>query len=220
MLHPWYDYKLDCARTIFIAAIFHICVLSNTCVAKITPDNTLPTNSRVLNQDDTKVIEGGTQAGKNLFHSFEEFSVLGGQTAYFNNSVNIQNIITRVTGKSSSNIDGTLRSNGAANLFLINPNGIIFGANASLDIGGSFVGTTASSIKFEDGSKYSAVEPQTPLLTISIPIGLQFGSNPASIRNQSQASPNGAKGYFDNPEGLRVSPGKTLALIGGDIYLE
>ncbi|GJD22236.1 Filamentous haemagglutinin-like [Rivularia sp. IAM M-261] len=220
MLHPWYYYKLDCARTIFIATVLHICILSNTCVAQITPDNTLPIDTRVLNQGETKVIEGGTQAGKNLFHSFEEFSVLGGQTAYFNNSVNIQNIITRVTGKSSSNIDGTLRSNGAANLFLINPNGITFGASASLDIGGSFVGTTASSIKFEDGSKYSAVEPQTPLLTISTPIGLQFGANPAPIRNQSQASPNGATNYYNSPEGLRVSPGKTLALIGGDIYLE
>ncbi|RUT03585.1 hypothetical protein DSM106972_052240 [Dulcicalothrix desertica PCC 7102] len=195
-------------------------VLSNTCVAQINPDSTLPINSRVSGQENIKVIEGGTETGKNLFHSFEQFSVLNTETAYFNNSSDIQNIITRVTGKSTSNIDGILRSNGAANLFLINPNGIIFGASASLDIGGSFVGTTASSIKFSDGSKYSAVEPQTPLLTISTPIGLQFGANPAPIRNQSQASPNGATNYYNSPEGLRVSPGKTLALIGGDIYLE
>jgi filamentous hemagglutinin family protein len=220
MLHPSVHYnKLDCARIISLAATLQISVLSNTCVAQITPDTTLPINSRVSGQNGTKVIEGGTQAGKNLFHSFEQFSVLNRETAYFNNSLDIQNIITRVTGKSSSNIDGTLRSNGAANLFLINPNGIIFGASASLDIGGSFVGTTASSIKFEDGSKYSAVEPSAPLLTISTPIGLQFGTNPAPIRNQSQASPNGATNYYNSPEGLRVSPGKTLALIGGDIYL-
>lgn len=221
MLHPWFDHKkFDCARIIFLTATLQINVLSNTCVAQITPDSTLPVSTRVSSQDNIKVIEGGTQAGKNLFHSFESFSVLTGETAYFNNSLDIQNIISRVTGKSVSNIDGILRSNGTANLFLINPNGIIFGANASLNIGGSFIGTTASSIKFDDGSKYSAVESQAPLLTISTPIGLQFGTIPASIRNQSQASPNGATGYLNRPEGLQVSPGKTLALIGGDIYLE
>lgn len=221
MLHLWdYHKKLDCVRIILLTTTLHISVLSNTCVAQITPDNTLPISTRVSGQDNIKVIEGGTQAGKNLFHSFEQFSVLNGETAYFNNSSDIQNIISRVTGKSTSNINGTLRSNGTANLFLINPNGIIFGANASLNIGGSFVGTTANSIKFEDGSKYSAVEPQTLLLTISTPIGLQFGTNPASIRNQSQANPNGATSNYKITEGLGVSPGKTLALIGGDIYLE
>ncbi|QKQ75405.1 S-layer family protein [Nostoc sp. TCL240-02] len=195
-------------------------------LAQIKEDGTLGTNSsivtpRLINGQQTDQIDGGAIHGKNLFHSFEQFSVLTGNTAYFNNALNIENVITRVTGKSISNIDGILRANGTANLFLINPNGIIFGPNASLNIGGSFVASTASSLNFTDGTKFSATDPQTtPLLTVSVPIGLQFDTTPGTIRNQSQASPGGAINYLQAPVGLQVLPGKTLALVGGDLVLE
>ncbi|NMG19535.1 filamentous hemagglutinin N-terminal domain-containing protein [Brasilonema bromeliae] len=198
-----------------------IAFYANCVTAQITPDTTLPNNSRVITQNNIKIIEGGTQAGSNLFHSFEQFSVPTGTTAYFQNATDIQNIISRVTGKSISNIDGILKANGTANLFLINPNRIIFGPNASLNIGGSFIASTASSLNFADGTKFSATDPQTtPLLTVSVPIGLQFGATAAPIRNQSQASPDGATNIARYPVGLQVQPDKTLAIVGGDVILE
>jgi filamentous hemagglutinin family protein len=206
---------------ITFTSITNITFHANSANPQITPDATLPNNSSVRSQDNTKIIEGGTQAGGNLFHSFEKFSVPAKTEAYFNNTLNTQNIITRITGNSISNIDGIIRTNGTANLFLMNPNGIIFGENASLNIGGSFLATTASSIKFADGTTFSAVQPQTtPLLTVSVPIGLQFGATPAPIRNQSQASVNGAINSFKQPVGLQVPKGETLALVGGDVILE
>ncbi|MEH2093067.1 two-partner secretion domain-containing protein [Nostoc sp.] len=167
------------------------CAISTTgcAYAQITSDTTLPINSNIQKIGNTIKIEGGTTAGSNLFHSFSEFSVPTGSTADFNNSLNIQNIISRVTGKSISDIDGLIRANGTANLLFINPNGIIFGPNAKLDIGGSFVGSTASSIKFADGFEFSARKPSTtPLLTISVPIGLQFNGGEGNIIVETAAS--------------------------------
>ncbi|WP_414623723.1 filamentous hemagglutinin N-terminal domain-containing protein [Calothrix sp. CCY 0018] len=210
-----------CFHKLAVATFTTIAFYANSVNAEIVPDTTLPNNSSVATQQNIKIIEGGTQAGSNLFHSFEQFSVPTDSTAYFNNIQNIQNIITRITGKSISNIDGTLRANGTANLFLINPNGIIFGENAALNIGGSFLATTASSINFADGTIFSATQPQTkPLLTINVPIGLQFGTTAAPIRNQSQASANGATNFFGQAAGLQVSNGKSLTLISGDLTLE
>lgn len=212
-------------QTILIITSSVIGLSTKAAIAQITADTTLPNNSQVnpIDQNNVITIEGGSLSSNknNLFHSFKDFSVLPGTTARFNNIESVQNIIVRITGNNISDIEGTIKSQYAANLFLINPNGIIFGSNASLQIGGSFIASTANSLNFADGTKFSATDSTTPLLTVSVPIGLQFGATAAPIRNQSQASnPDGMTNISGNPVGLEVKPGKTLALIGGDIILE
>jgi filamentous hemagglutinin family protein len=196
--------------------------------AQITPDKTLPVNSLVTLQDNTKIINGGTIKDSNLFHSFEQFSIPTGSTVLFNNAQNIQNIFGRVTGLSVSNINGLLKANGTANLFLINPNGIIFGQNARLDIGGSFSASTANAVKFGDGFEFKANGSQTkPLLTISVPTALQFGSDSGAIQVHGTGEGLIAQSTIASPyirsngsTGLEVKPGKTLALVGGDVTLD
>ncbi|WP_353930155.1 filamentous hemagglutinin N-terminal domain-containing protein [Okeanomitos corallinicola TIOX110] len=181
---------------------------SKQATAQIIPDNTLPHNSQVQPGCLVCEINGGTVKNANLFHSFKEFSLPTNGQAIFNNGLEIQNIFTRVTGNNISKIDGLIRVNGSANLFFINPHGIIFGNNASLDIGGSFVGSTANRIKFLDGSEFSSqTHANTSLLTITTPIGLQFGNNPGTIQVQAK-------------NGLEVQPNQTLALVGGDINFQ
>ena len=199
--------------------------------AQVNSDGT--TNTTVnLNGNNFNILNG-IQKGNNLFHSFKEFSIPTGGSATFNNSTDVVNIINRVTGGNISNIDGLIKSQGNANLFLINPAGILFGENALLDIGGSFFGSTAQSILFKDGFEFSAVNPEEkPLLTVSVPIGLQMGTNPGAIEvkgsghNLTTQDANFAP--LINPlsfipsqlrPGLQVKPGNTLALVGGDIEL-
>ncbi|WP_375501223.1 filamentous hemagglutinin N-terminal domain-containing protein, partial [uncultured Nostoc sp.] len=181
--------------------------------AQITPDATLGNQNSVvvpdnLNGSPIDRINGGAIQGSNLFHSFQEFNINNGAKAYFTNPGGISNILTRVTGNNASNILGTLGVLGKANLFLINPNGIVFGPNARLDLGGSFVASSADSLVFDNGLKFSATNPQAPpLLTVNIPVALQLRQNPQSIVNQSSAV-------------LGLQPGNTLALIGGNVVLD
>ena len=190
----------------WIAGLGFLCFLTKIDLiqAQITSDRTLSTEVLTTNNLDFTIINGN-RVGNNLFHSFRELSVPTGGSAFFRNDLNVQNIISRVTGGSISNIDGLLKTNGSANLFLINPNGIIFGQNASLNINGSFVTSTANNIIFADGTQFSATNLQTPpLLTISVPIGLQFGQIAQPIQI----------------EGSTLGVGNTLGILGGDVLVK
>ncbi|NES67358.1 MAG: filamentous hemagglutinin N-terminal domain-containing protein [Okeania sp. SIO2D1] len=200
--------------------------------AQLRPDSTLGEESSVvtpninINGIESDRVEGGAQRGANLFHSFEEFNIQQGRGVYFSNPDGVTNIFGRVTGNNVSNILGTLGVLGNANLFLLNPNGIIFGAEAQLDIGGSFYGATADSVLFENGFEFATSDPQAPpLLTVNVPIGLRLPENAGSIQVVGQGhnlstDPNTQAIIRENRNiGLQVQPNQTLALIGGDISL-
>jgi filamentous hemagglutinin family protein len=188
-----WGWKLGPASSLAVGGA--IARLGDCALAQITPDTTLGAESSVvtpnvvINGLPSDRIDAGAIRGTNVFHSFREFNIDEGRGAYFTNPTGIQNILSRVTGGNPSEILGRLGVLGNANLFLVNPNGIIFGPNASLDVGGSFLASTASSLNFADGTQFSATAPQTPpLLTVSVPIGLQFGGTAGSIRSQSRAT--------------------------------
>ena len=193
------------------ANIFAVCIPQHT-FAQITPDATLPSPSVVVDTNPLFTITGGTTANSSLFHSFSQFSLPTGTEAFFDNSALIQNILVRVTGNSISSIDGLISANSTANLFLINPSGILFGQNASLNIGGSFLATTANSIRFLDGNEFRAnanTQTTSPLLLVSAPVGLQFNGLTNGAISATQGTP-----------ALSVQTGRTLALVGGDVTLQ
>ncbi|MEW6496140.1 MAG: filamentous hemagglutinin N-terminal domain-containing protein, partial [Cyanobacteriota bacterium] len=178
--------------------------------AQIVPDATLGSeNSQVTPNANVRGlpgdrIDGGAVRGSSLFHSFSEFNVNNGQRVYFTDPAGITNIFSRVTGLNVSNILGTLGVDGAANLFLLNPNGIFFGPNAVVDIQGSFVATTGDRFVFPGGAEFGASNPQAPpLLTMSVPVGVQYGVQPGTITNAGN-----------------LTVGQDLTLAGGNLDLQ
>ncbi|MEY2856581.1 MAG: hypothetical protein RLZZ74_891 [Cyanobacteriota bacterium] len=191
-------------------------------LAQTVPDNTLGSESSTVIRDVTvkdksaDLVEAGATRGNNLFHSFSEFNVGDGSAVYFASPDGIANILTRVTGNNPSEIFGTLGVDGAANLFLLNPNGIVFGENAALDLNGSFLATTADGYIFENGFVYSASNSNSPpLLTVNLPVGIQFGNQAEAIINQSRV-PN----EFGFTAGLQIDPERNITLLGGNILFK
>ena len=181
-------------------------------------------------------ITGGTRPGNgsNLFHSFGFFNVGAGNTANFCNAaacgaavplVGIQNILGRVTGGQVSNIFGTIQTTnfGAANLFLMNPAGWIFGPTASLNVGGSFHATTADYIRLQDGNRFNAVPSGADaLLTVAAPAAFGFlTAAPGPINVQTGvlnvSNPNPAARPFTSL--LQVPVGQTISFVGGPLNI-
>lgn len=196
--------------------------------AQIVPDNTLGAESSTIRSIDQlrDAIEGGAIRGDNLFHSFSEFNIPEGARVDFANPNSVANIFSRVTGGNISEIFGTLGVDGTANLFFMNPNGIVFGENAAIDVGGSFIATTAESIEFNSGESFSATSPNEPVLTLDFPIGLGMGSNSGSITIEDRGHSLDFSGETVIPTvrtsispGLQANQGKNLAFIGEQVNL-
>ncbi len=175
-------------------------------------DNTLGT--QVTGSNNNFAITGGVNRGQNLFHSFQDFSVPTGGAATFINPVGNQSIITRVTGNLGSDINGIVNTNGA-NFFLINPNGVVFGSNAQLNVGRVFAASTAIGIDLVDGAGRAIVfgtnsSGDAPLLAV----------NPNVLFNVAQFNLGGGTGEIRNFGTLKPSnPSQYIGLIGGNINI-
>jgi len=182
-----------------------------TCItlhAEITLDGTLGPRGALEGPDYAIGAELGQQLGSNLFHSFADFNININESATFFGPNNINNVINRVTGGNSSNIDGILRSTiPDADVYLINPAGMMFGKNAELDILGGFHASTADTLRFQDGSEFNARNPQNSILTVAPISAFGFITNspaPLSIEHSK----------------LTLPIDKTLSLIGGDVQID
>ncbi|MFK5971165.1 MAG: filamentous hemagglutinin N-terminal domain-containing protein [Candidatus Marithrix sp.] len=188
--------------SIFIISLFFY----NISQADITLDGTLGPKIALEGPNYAINADLGQQHGNNLFHSFTEFNVNTNEIATFSGPDNINNIISRVTGGNFSNIDGTISSTTPnADMYLINPAGIVFGKNASLDILGSFHASTANILRLQDGGEFNATNPNSSILTIA-PIssfGFLSGSSAITIQNSK----------------LSVPKTKTLSIMGQDIKI-
>lgn len=195
------------------AAIAWVCALSffSPSHAQVSPPITSSgLNTIVSPNGNTYNITGGTRAGANLFHSFGEFGVPTNNIANFLNETALptNNILGRVTGNNPSIIFGSITTTdfGNANLFLMNPAGIVFGPNATLNVGGSVTFTTANNIRLTNAGIIHA-DPTSPSVLTSTPVEAFgfLGSNSGAITVQGS--------------NLSVEPGHAINLVGGNIAI-
>lgn len=175
--------------------------------AQVTMDGTLGPATSLPGPDYAITPDLGQQLGGNLFYSFGQFSIYAGESATFSGPGSITNIIGRITGGNVSFIDGAIRSTiPGANLYLLNPAGVLFGEHASLDVPGSVHISTADYLRLSDGGRFDARTPGESVLTVAPVEAFGFlSATPAPIL---------VNGSF-----LQVPEGQTLSLIGGDITL-
>ncbi|MGD2182245.1 CHAT domain-containing protein [Lusitaniella coriacea] len=151
-------------------------------------------------------INGGTLSNDstNLFHSFQQFGLNTNQIANFLANPQLQNILARVVGNDPSVINGLIQiTGGSPNLYLMNPSGIIFGANSSLNIPADFTATTATGIGFGNNNWFNA-----------------FGDNDYQnlIGNPTQFAFDLAQpGTIINAGNLSLTPGQNVTLLGGTV---
>ena len=170
-------------RIIFFQAILFNLLIS-IAKAQVTLDGSFGTSGPLAGPNYAITDDLGKQVGNNLFHSFGQFNVNTGESATFSGPISVSNILSRVTGGTVSNIDGLLRSTiPAANLYLLNPSGIIFGPNASLDVQGAFHASTGDYLRLADDVRFNAQpSPGDALLTTASPVAFGFlGENPVEI---------------------------------------
>jgi filamentous hemagglutinin family protein len=224
----WMGKRGDAAISVAIGSL--LTGMVDPVYSQVIPDDTLGSERSRVRQEtirgvDSDRVEGGARRGGNLFHSFVQLDVGEERGVYFSNQAGVENIFGRVTGNLPSNVlgtlgviqEGTTDVLGTANLFLMNPNGIVFGRGARLDLGGSFTATTADAIGF-GGETFSALNPGVPSQVLVVnPSAFLFSQIPARNILSFAIAPSfpGSSAL-----GLQVPNGETLTLLGGSVGID
>lgn len=218
-----------------VTALFAGAAMPLSAQSVIIDDGSLGNNGGALSVSSGTVAipqNLGATMGNNLFHSFTRFDVATGETAKFEGAANIQNVLARVSGTDASDINGTIDTKTAmpsANFFLLNPNGISFGSQANLNVGGSVLFSTADEIGFADGKTFPAKIPVTDDLSsvaanrfgfLNQTAGdITFGGSKLHIRETHFPDvPGPAPGVVLDPV-QQAKPRQNLTAIGGDVSL-
>ncbi|MGR3277593.1 two-partner secretion domain-containing protein [Acaryochloris marina NIES-2412] len=197
--------------------------LFNPAFSQIVPDTSLPGNLSIITPSaikgtPIKRIDGGLKIGQNKFHSFLEFNNANGESIYFSNPSQVANILVRVTGSNISVINGKLGVLGNADLFFLNPNGILFGGGSHLDISGSFIASTARNILFSDGSFFGNENLLTFPSSNAKITGIKLDNNSRDItilgngHNLSPASSENVGAPLDRSNINGLEPGKSRTI--------
>ena len=193
-------------KMIFCAQVFGLLV-SGLAMADVVRDGSIGPSAAVQPSGPNFVIPEtfGAQQGGNLFHSFNLFDLNHSETATFSGNNTITNIISRITGNSTSTINGGLTSTvGGANVFFINPQGIVLGADAKINVTGSVFLSTANFLTFSNGERFNSSDLSGPILSASTPSAFGFlGSRPASVVLQDIQ--------------LNLANNTLLSIVSGDI---
>jgi len=203
------------------SCIILLSINSLSASAEVTLDGTLGRNGALPGPDYLIGADLGRQHGGNLFHSFQYFNLNNYESATFSGPNSVSNIISRVTGGNPSNIDGLIRSTiPNADMYFLNPYGIMFGPNARLDVQGGFHASTADYLRLGDGGRFDAYNPSDSILTVA-PIEA-FGFldyKVASILVTGDGKEIIQSDWNGEPTGLNVQHDQTLSLIGGQIEI-
>jgi filamentous hemagglutinin family protein len=186
----------------------------------ITVDGRLSAAQTLIGPNYAVTASLGKQVGSNLFHSFGQFGLASGESATFSGPATIGNVIGRVTGGAQSNINGKIASTiSGASLYLINPSGIVFGPNATVNVSGGFHASTADYLKMSDGAKFQATNPDASTLSAAPPAAFGFlTARPAAITvNGSTLGPvPGTLGVVAGPVAIS---GAALSAPAGTIHV-
>jgi filamentous hemagglutinin family protein len=185
--------------TLYIFSIAH---------AEVITDGSLGAKVELAGKDFQITPELGQQFGSNLFHSFQQFNLSEGESATFSGASSVQNVIARVTGGSPSMIDGTLHSTiPNADLYFLNPYGVMFGQHAKLDLQGGFHVSTADYLRLQDGGRFEARNLSNSLLTVAPVAAFGFLTDTPAPITSRDSHLNGLKG-------------DTLSFIGGGLTFD